>query len=46
MSRDNTATKEKFGNAGGGAGPNTKLNRFVQFFDGGWEEEGAYREKK
>ena len=41
-------TKEKFGAVGGGGGRGTmtKLNRFVQFFDGGWGEEGAYRQNK
>ena len=41
-------TKEKFGAVGGGGGRGTmtKRNRFVQFFDGGWGEEGAYRQNK
>ena len=46
MSQDATGTKEPSEVEAAVPNKNTKLNRFVQFFDGGWGEEGAYREKK
>ena len=45
MSVDATTDNEKLVE-GAPAAANTKLDRFVQFFDGGWEQEGAYGGKK